>query len=384
MCPAVPAMHFLGKFELDDVCVTYPTHGNSVASLVSKRGLCAGIFGYLELRKNYAMLSRVRPPEDGEDLGRCTQRRIGLGIRFSSNNIYHQNFYAAAAYNALIDSADAHATFVPIGAGNPATVPSAQWEYTLRGLSNKSAAALADETQGLLRARCTCFERLLVATHALQPFSTSARPSMVAFRRAMAVHARLALVLPPRSSSHRDAQDMLFVLRRGSRRVMTNAKEVEDLLRPALPRLRMVAFEDMPLMQQIVTVAESSAIIGVHGQALTGYVVHLAAEERKTAVVEIRPRPDPRSWDWTLMVSGLARAAGVRFLSLTAPHAPGCIIDELRRNDCATDECNRAHAALVRVRLRSFGSASVLNCNITVDAQRLLALIRQAAAHTAS
>ena len=133
------------------------------------------------------------------------------------------------------------------------------------------------------------------------------------------------------------------------------------------------------MTQQIVMVSESSVLIGVHGQALSGYVLHLPAEDRKTAIIEIRPKPDPRSWEWTKMVSGLASAAGIRFLSLTSEHAPGCYIDEIRSSNCSTAECSHAHAAA----LRSFHAASVLNCNITANPQKLLALIQQAAAYTA-
>ena len=307
----------------------------------------------------------------------CERRQVGLGLRFSSNNFFHQLFYAAAAHAALSDrSARAtDAAFVPIGTGFPATMPTHLWEYTLRSLSDASSAQLAEQTRRLLNGGCTCFDRFYAATHGVS-FTTGSRDWFVAFRRSSAFNARHVLGLPARAS--RAPQDMLFIMRRGSRRIITNAQQVESLVLAAQPRLRVVAFEEISLVEQLAMVSEASVLIGVHGMAIAGFVVHLPADERPTACVEIVPEPDRRSYEWTAIVPKLARVVGVRHLGIMAPHAPGCFIDHLRHVNCSSATCRRD----VAKGLRSFAASSVLNCNVTVEANRLLEVIQRAASLT--
>ena len=380
-CPTDPSKKasLMGSFSLNNICVRYQNKHLAVADLISSDGnQCAALFGYNEYRQVYAQLADVRAPRDADNLASCQRHRLGLAVRFSSNNFFHQSFYAAAMHRALVGVArTSDAVFVPIGGAFPAEGPNRLWEYTLRSLSNASADQLFNDTHTLLRAPCTCFDRFIGATHGLAPMAEEARAILMAYRRSAARNARAVLNLPPVTT--RAARDMLFIMRRTARRVITNEQEVLDRVLAAQPRLRVVAFEEMPVAQQMALVSESSVLIGVHGMAIAGYVVHLPADERKTACVEIQPRPDPVSWTWSKIVKGLAHGAGVRFLVMQSPHSPGCYIDTMRSMNCTGDAlCQRA----VSKGLRSFAASSVLNCNVTVDSAHLLTLIQSAADHT--
>ena len=262
-----------------------------------------------------------------------------------------------------------------MGSAFPAQTPDHMWEYTLRSLSTAPADRLLNDTRDLISAKCTCFERLAAATHAYMPFSSRSRAAFRAYQRSSAVNARVAMHLP---TTRPDARDMLFVMRRGSRRIITNEGEVLSVVLAAQPRLRVVDLQQMPMARQLVIVSEASVMIGVHGQALSGLIVHLPAHERKTACVEIRPAPDPRSYEWITMVGNMAKALGVLHLALTARHAPGCAIDKLRAKNCSTAACVLG----VKKALNNFAFSSVLNCNVTVAPVKLLTLIQRAANHT--
>lgn len=373
-----PSQHFLGTFLLKNVCVRYPNKRSAVAELISRDGNCGDVYGYTEYRLNYARISSLRPPNVGENLRSCQKRGMGLGIRFSSNNFFHQTFYAAAAYQALFRTARMHdAVFVPLGAGYPVSVPTRLWEYTLRSLSNASATQIRQETQALFEEPCTCFDQFLASTHGVDLAHQVSRSSFWAFRRSSLMNAAAVngVAMPTIS---RSAQEMLFVMRHTTRRIITNEQELKVRVLEAQPRVRMVAFEEMPVSEQMALVSRSSALIGVHGQALAGYVLFLPTDQQKTACLEIRPQQDPLSWNWIGIVKGLARSFGVKYFALDAPHAPGCNIDKLRHANCTTDVCRRA----VSKGLHNPSKNSVLNCNVTVDHRKLLSLINQAADHT--
>lgn len=312
---------------------------------------------------------------------------------FSSNNFYHQLNFAASAHEALVGIAAPDAVFVPIGWSFPASAPHKLWEFTLRSLSSASAAKLANQTHMLLRAPCTCFDRLVAVTHGMQPVSASSRAAFAAFRRSSAINARMVLRMEPVRDARRSAQDMLFIVRHGSRRVITNEEALRKQAQAAQPRLRIVTFEAMPIVQQLTMVSESSVLIGVHGMALAGYVVHLPTDERRTAILEIQPKPDPSSWEWMTIMRDLAAGAGVRHLVLFANHASGCFIDFMRHANCSSQDAWRrlalgSQASEARCRLalskawKSFAATSVLNCNVTVDFPKLLGLLNDAAQHT--
>ena len=182
--------------------------------------------------------------------------------------------------------------------------------------------------------------------------------------------------------SKRAAQDMLLIVRRGRRRVISNEREVTERALAAQPRLQVLAFEELPITKQMEIVSTASVLIGVHGQAIAGYVSHLPADARKTAVVEIWPRLDAVSYDWAKIVPGLAIGAGVRHFTVIAEHSPGCYIDYLRQVNCTAQENPSYCSRTVQKGLKSFQANTVLNCNVTVDSERLLGVIQQAAMHT--
>eukprot|EP00966_Prymnesium_polylepis_P093712 2168349-Prymnesium_polylepis.1 len=310
------AQQLFGSFSLDNVCVRYPQKTTAVADLISRDGKRAEIHGYNEYSRRFRRITTLRPTRADEKLDKCRQRRLGLGLRFSSSNFFHQLYYASAAHLSLIQEAKGSpgAVFVPLGTSFPHDVPDRLWEFTLRSLSNESAADLLNRTQSLLGTPCTCFDRLAAATHGYA-FRQIPRGALAAFRSASALHARLQLNLP--QVAERSARDMLFILRQGKRRAISNAEEVQRQLLSAQPRIRVLAFEEIPIVQQLAIISEASVLIGVHGMAIAGYVAHLPTDERRTACVELQPAPSRVSWEWTRIVPTITGAAGVRHFPLT-------------------------------------------------------------------
>ena len=389
-CSGTAAATLVGTFYLQNVCVKYPHHRLAVADFISTDGTCAEILAYSEYSASYRHISKVRRPHDGEDLSRCERHSLGLGIRFSSSNFYHQLNFAASAHETFLRIGAPDAVFVPIGHSFPRTAPDGLWEFTLRGLSNASAARLTNQTNALLKANCTCFGRVVAATHAMQPASPRSREAFAAFRHSSAVHARMVSMHAVRDGRRRSTTDMLFIVRHGPRRVITNEDAVRLQALAAEPRLRFVAFETMPIVQQLKLVGESSTLIGVHGMALAGYIVHLPTHEWTTACVEIQPAANAFSWTWTAIMRDLAAGAGVLHLALTARRAPGCFIDFMLHANCSLKKdweplgaTSPGHCKLALSKaFKSFAASSVLNCNITVDSRKLLGLIEKAARHT--
>ena len=375
----IRSTRLLGTLSLENVCVRYPRARSSLAELISRDGNCAAIYGYSEYRKGYSLLSLLRPPRPDQDLSKCRRSSLGLGVRFSSNNFFHQYFFAPAMHQALgnIARMAKDKTFVPLNAAFPQEAPTAQWEYTLRSLSNASADQLHNETFNLLNAPCTCFDRFIAATQGIAEASAATRAAVAAFRQSSSLNARIALHMAPRAT--RSVQDMLFIMRRGSRRVITNEAEVRLQVQEAQPRVRVLSFERLPVARQLALVSAASVLIGVHGMAIAGYIVHLPSDVRTTACVEIWPKPDRHSWEWARIVPSIAQALGVAHFHLEAPHAPGCYIDQLRSRNCSAEEQPTLCRAMVSKGLKSFAASSVLNCNVTVRPERLLPLIQRAA-----
>ena len=296
-----------------------------------------------------------------------------------------QQFFAAGVFAALHQHAASDAVFVPFGSVKPRERPDSKWEYTLRSLSARSAAELQNGTQAVLTAKCTCFERLVAYTGGFSPYDAKrSQASITAFRHASLRNARL-VVGPSWSSTSAvvDERDILFILRRAKRRVITNEADVLRRASAAQLRLRGVVFEGMPIAEQMLTTSKATILIGVHGAGLAGYVAFLPSDARKTACVEIRPKPTVGSNAWVPIVASLAKGAGVRLFPLTANHAPGCPADaseaEWKRCPAGRDRglCRREVT-----RKGSFEGNSVLWCNVTVDTEQLLTVIEAAVRHT--
>jgi len=322
---------FAGAFELRDVCVRFQDNSTARPHLYSRVGSCGKVFGYSEYRHSFRYVTRLQAA-DKAALQDCRQRRLGLGLRYSNDNPFHQQFFAAALHSALVAFTAPDALPVPIGSAFPRARPTPLWEYTLRSLFNASALRLNSEVGQMLQAPCTCFDRLVSFTGGFAQADVRSRDSVWAFRRASVRNARAAVASASwLSAVDADARDILFLLRRGGRRVIVNE---EALLGEALagqPRLRRVSFEgDVPVVEQMLIVSTATVLIGVHGAGISGYVTFLPSHLRKTACIEIRPRSLGNAGAWKPIVENLARVAGVRFFALDAEHSPGCKADAYR------------------------------------------------------
>ena len=213
---------------------------------------------------------------------------------------------------------------------------------------------------------------------------------MWSFRHAATRNARAALMTaqltaPPSSTG----RDMLFILRRGARRVITNEDEVVRRLMAEQPRLQAIAFETLPIASQMLVVASASTLIGVHGAGIAAYTSFLPADERKPAVVEIRPDPHELSKEWIWLVKDLAAAAGAAFFFMWARRAPGCAANAFHKRwlECKTLGTPRAIDSCTKKAVRSapgFANRSVLWCNVTIqNIWTLSRLVREAASRTA-
>ena len=332
---------FAGAFEARDVCVRFQDNSTARPHLYSRAGSCGNIFGFSEYKHSFRYVTRLQPA-DKAALQDCRQRRLGLGLRYSNDNPFHQQFFAAALHSALVAHAAPDALPVPIGSSFPRARPSPLWEYTLRSLFNTSAQRLNSEVDQLLQAPCTCFDRLVSFTGGFAQADVRSRDSVWAFRRASVRNARAAAASASwLSAVDADARDILFLLRRGRRRVIVNEDALLGEALAGQPRLRRVSFEgDVPVVEQMLIVSTAAVLIGVHGAGLSGYVTFLPSHLRKTACIEIRPRSFGNAGDWKPIVQNLARVAGVRFFALDAEHAPGCKADvhQSRLRSCTAGE----------------------------------------------
>ena len=130
-CPSgAPHLQLMGTVALSHVCVRYhSSHVNAVSDIVSlhrnHKQCTADLFGYNEYRNMFSLLGIIRQGRESDNTSSCRWRRLGLGLRFSSNNFFHQSFYAAAAHHALaaMGREDPNATFVPLGTGSQTSDP---------------------------------------------------------------------------------------------------------------------------------------------------------------------------------------------------------------------------------------------------------------------
>ena len=371
-----------GTFELQNVCLRYNNNATAKPLLISRDGQCGLVWGYSEYNFVHGKVQRVRAAmPDGSDVQHCEQRPFALGLRFSSNNIFHQQMFAAAIYAGLQHHMALDATLLPLGMNFPRDRPMKQWEYTWRAFSTVPAEQFLHGMKALmLSSRCTCFEKLIAFTGGFDPYNRSSRQSVWSFRSASTRNARVAL-----ASSHLArvpdggaAQDMLFVVRRGARRIITNEQQLLSLAQAEQPRLRVAVLEHLTVTQQILEIATSAALIGVHGAALTGWISFLPTDVRKTAILEIRPKLTLLSSGWTTMVRDLSRGLGVQFFVTDAAHSPGCKADALmiKYRQCTTNKCRD------KLGKTKPPGKSVLWCNITVSSSTLLPIIQQVADST--
>ena len=163
------AQPLAGTFSLQNLCVRYGTAGTARPEFVSRDGHCATIWAYSEFSGRFGRVSRLQAGLDGWDLPRCQQRRLGLGVRYSSDNLGHQLRFAAAVPAALQRHSASDAWLVPIGSKFPHERPGKLFEFTLRGLSNATSEQLRFDTEALLNSPCTCFRLFVAFTGGFDP-----------------------------------------------------------------------------------------------------------------------------------------------------------------------------------------------------------------------
>jgi hypothetical protein len=353
--------------------------------LISRQGVAAFIHGFSEFNFRFSKLAFVRPMQEAERevlRSSCESRPLGLILFFQSNNIFHQMYHAAPAWEALREYASTSAsqqppTLIPLAgylAGpwvHPPTWRSHAWEFTVRALTNLGADAIAEDLRRLLTAPCTCFQRVHGSTGAFTPFIehkamvTLAREwSRASVRNAAFAAAQLRLSLHRKAlaGTIRADQDILYVMRgaHGESRVVTNEAQ---LLRAfgVVPRVRAVAMGQLPLVEQMLLASASSVLVGVHGQALS----HMAflPSDRPTALVELLPQPNRQYNEFKNIFRDWCRAQGVRHWSM------GAALD--RSGGLCQPEGRRQRGG------------GPLRCNVTVEVPLVLELVQEAAEFTA-
>ena len=356
--------------SLRNACVTFfPERDTRYRSqFVSRDGVTAVLHGFSEYDMGYRRLATVRPerPQDQTSLAACERRSIGLAVPMSSNNIYHQAFHAVPAWETLRAHTAADATLIPLvfsnaafGRGSKPIKPRRwfAWEFTVRALSQASSSALLAATQALVEARCTCFDRVEADASAFNPSARGAASRLQAFRARALYNNAAANGVVDRIAR----RSLLFVSRVGARRVATNEALLLSRLQAATARVQRVVLEELPFAEQMSLVASSAGLIAVHGQALA-WMLFLPTESARTAVIEIlissrhRNRINDCYQDW-------AASLQVKYFRVRS-EASVCPATDKRRS--------------------KVNPLQLLNeCNVTVDADRLLGIVRLADAWTA-
>ena len=127
--------------------------------------------------------------------------------------------------------------------------------------------------------------------------------------------------------------------------------------------VRRIVLEAMPLADQMATVSEASALLGVHGQAFA-WMAFLPWPTRKVAVVEvsIASRRGVVNRCYERWSEGL----GVQYWSVAGMLTGGCSGGATSRDN----EAMRAH--------------KLLACNVTVEKSQFVAAVYHAAQATAA
>lgn len=342
------------------------------------------LHGFSERALGYQRLAVARPAQRHERraLSQCKRRKLGVGIPVSHvSSIYHQLFHALPAWEAWqtlrtslgLDTSTAP-TFFPLmlaeaGIGYSKSVNTQRWhgwEFSLRPFTSATAAEIQRSLTSLLRAPCTCFERIEVVSTAFNPGAPSAAPRLRGFRAAalqnmgMLVSAPVPRALQGSTAAMREEGALLLVSRSEGRRSMDNEKALLLELR-TVPRVVRLVLEDLSLAQQMSAVSRATALIGVHGQALA-WVVFLPPH-RRVALVEITPRASRHVRNQCYEV--WSKALSVKFYRVTALIAGNCDGGATRRDNAAAR------------------FQKILRCNVTVDVPATAKAIISAAKWTA-
>ena len=154
---------------------------------------------------------------------------------------------------------------------------------------------------------------------------------------------------------------MLLVSRGGERRALSNEARVLVALEQ-LGRVRRVVLEEMTISDQMALVAQSSVLLGVHGQAFA-WLPFLPWSSRTVGLVEISLAS--RRGVVNTCYERWSAALGVRYWRVAGKLTGGCSGGATSRDNEAT----RAH--------------KMLACNVTVDVTQLVGAASRAAEETA-
>lgn len=318
---------------------------------VAPRRTLAVLYGFSEYTLHQFQLLTMRAAETVAERKslqqRCTQHHgLGLLVPFSFNNVYHAIFHAVptlewARERGYSEDVLQTATFIPLlhprlaerlARGLGESQRWYAWEFSLRALTQRSSREIQAELRALLSARCTCFERLEGSARPFNFNAKTATPRMHAFRRTLLgrighlgpvigpvidAEARSPAFAAPASPSspHSSQQRVLYIPRLARVRAITNERELHKALCAAVPGLRRVVFDQMPLVEQMRAVGGASSMVAAFGQALTWMILMTPSGVRwkkhprpRIEVLEIAPRGAFWKKDYDIIASVLGLA----------------------------------------------------------------------------
>ena len=370
------ALHFVESFSLRNACVSfYNTSTASFRSQFISPFESAIVHGFSEHSFHYSRITTVRLQRaDERELmaQRCVRRQLGLAVYFQSNNMFHAMFHAPPAWQQLQHHALAakhRPTFIPLVgyiAGHSWTGDQSQrwrvaaWELLIRSLTAASSSEIAEDLNVLL-SRCTCFDQVEGSTGYFSPGSRQVQTAPILRQWRARTLSNARTVAHSMALAHQGQKDITFVVRVAGTRVIANQVEVNAAL-ASRSRVRTVVMEAMPLAEQILLVATTRVLVGVHGQALALMV--FMSPSLATALLEIRPtwtgKMRASSTAWQVIYDDWCYTLGVHYLHMDA------IVDTLQ--------------PLCRPIASRKTGGGPLRCNVTVPIPKLLQRIDDAAA----
>ena len=243
-----------GDWSLRNACVGFSqkrsNHNEALfrAHFVSYANEAAVIWGFSEYTFGLERLAVVRNAEASDEVSRqsCTRRPLGLAMTISSNNLYHQFMHAVYSYQKLRHHAGPEAELVPLATSrahawfHPITNSSHSWEFSVRPYTAKPGAEILQETLGLIRRRCTCYDRIEGATGGVSLYNPASLPRILTFCRgalriARSIRLPMRVDTEVRAEARPTAAIVLYESRKSTRRAITNDADITRALCPGNP-----------------------------------------------------------------------------------------------------------------------------------------------------
>ena len=386
--PAETASAVAGQFSLRNACVTFYNTSSTLrrAHFVSLEGVSAFVHGFNEFQQGFRRLAIIRPVTGATERNtlheRCPRYPLGLAVAFSTDNIFHQMRHVPGDYDILRHHAREGAEFIPVVSHWAGTkwdhaphFRSFAWEFTVRALTDADPKQLTASLLRLLTPpHCACYDQLEGAVSEHNPFGMGERERTRQQRWRAAAISNAARLLrkqrgdgggllgsgfsPTTRTGSPDGQGrLLFIARETGTRVVTNTAEILRHLRAQHPNVQHTVLERLPVAQQMLTVASSAGLIGAHGSGLV-WTAFLPTASRRTAVVEMLPRPNSVYWGYAAIFPDLCAPLGVRHWTVRAELTP-------------SPTCKPKGS-------RKDGHGSPLRCDLTVNVTELLNVVRHA------